>query len=179
MANQQRTGLSENKEIGLESYNPSYRNVLESLVCFPAGKGLAGLSPRIIDRFLSKITIGQPNQCWLWQAGRFAKGYGMFNAGRDAYGTQDTRYAHRVAFQLATGIEPGPLVVMHSCDNPPCCNPAHLSLGTQRDNLRDASAKGRLRTGLRVGSVRWKAEQLRLGLRPDGRTIRHKRTRAA
>lgn len=106
------------------------------------GETLSGLSPRILARFLSKIRIGQPNQCWLWQAGKFRHGYGMFGAGRDINGKCDVRYAHRLAFELATGVAPGGLVVMHSCDTPACCNPFHLSLGTQGDNVRDAAAKG-------------------------------------
>jgi hypothetical protein len=65
------------------------------------------------------------------------------------------RLAHRVAYQLATGttladepkLRPGSVCVLHTCDNPPCCNPAHLRLGTQGENVRDAAAKGRLLTG--------------------------------
>jgi hypothetical protein len=101
------------------------------------------LTPKIITRFLSKVTRGSADQCWPWTAGKFHHGYGQFNAGRDADGRQDTRYAHRVAFQIATGIDPQDAVVMHSCDNPSCCNPAHLRLGTQADNIADAKAKGK------------------------------------
>jgi hypothetical protein len=102
----------------------------------------AGLTDRQITRFLSRIpaVIG----CREWSAGRFKKGYGMFNAGRWPDGRQDTRYAHRVVWELIHGPIPEGLVVRHSCDNPPCCNPAHLLIGTQSDNLMDASVRGRL-----------------------------------
>src|SRR3990167_3267583 len=119
------------------------------------------LTPRIVARFLSKVKHGQPDQCWPWTAGTISYGYGQFNAGRDASGRQDTRYAHRVAFQIATGIDPCDAVVMHSCDNAVCCNPAHLTLGTQAENVHDASRKGKYLRGLTVGSVRWIREQRR------------------
>jgi hypothetical protein len=50
--------------------------------------------------------------------------------------------AHRVAWQLENG-SPGDLCVLHRCDNPPCVNPSHLFIGTQLDNIRDRTAKGR------------------------------------
>lgn len=108
----------------------------------PMGASLAGLTPRIIARFLSKIRVGRPNECWLWQAGTHRNGYGQFNAGRFANRKQDNRYAHRLAFELATGVSPESAVVMHACDTPACCNPFHLRLGSQADNVRDAADKG-------------------------------------
>lgn len=55
--------------------------------------------------------------------------------------------AHRIAYELAYGVSPGKLQVIHSCDNPPCCNPNHLSLGTSQDNHDDMVAKGRQTSG--------------------------------
>lgn len=88
-------------------------------------------------RFWSKVDrSGGPNACWPWTAGRFASGYGAFTiGGRIAK-------AHRVAFVLSVG-EIGDLRVCHRCDNPPCCNPSHLWLGTDGENQRDKREKGR------------------------------------
>lgn len=92
------------------------------------------------ERFESKVdrSPGQgPNgDCHEWTASRFAKGYGSFGYERK------TRYAHRVAWFLATGTWPESCVC-HRCDNPPCVRIDHLFLGTYRDNARDMVAKGR------------------------------------
>lgn len=91
--------------------------------------------------FWAQVQIGDPDDCWEWQGSRDTDGYG-----RDRRGGV-TRRSSRVAFFLATGIDPGDLLVCHSCDNPPCCNPAHLWLGTHQDNSRDMVEKGRSTSG--------------------------------
>lgn len=71
------------------------------------------------------------------------------------------RKAHRIAYELAHGPIPDGLVVMHSCDNPRCVNPDHLSVGTQADNIRDSVDKGRFTAHYESG--------VRLDGRPSGR----------
>ncbi len=61
---------------------------------------------------------------------------------------------HRLAYLWSTGEEHGPLLVMHTCDNPPCFNPLHLRLGTQKDNQRDKWQKNR---GVRHVNNKFKA----------------------
>jgi len=98
---------------------------------------------RDIDRFLSKIDKTAPDGCWLWTAGKFSPvrhGFGRYGA---FWVGGKMRYAHRVAWEIFIGDIPSDMNVLHSCDNPPCCNPEHLFLGTQLDNVRDMISKGR------------------------------------
>jgi hypothetical protein len=83
----------------------------------------------------------QVGECREWQRSRNDDGYGRltFEGKRDK--------AHRVAYVLAKGPVPDGLCVCHTCDNPPCCNPAHLFLGTKNENNLDKQAKGRARGG--------------------------------
>jgi hypothetical protein len=62
---------------------------------------------------------------------------------KDGYGTIGSRRAHRVAWEQTFGPIPDGLQVLHKCDNPPCCNPDHLFLGTRTDNMNDKVRKGR------------------------------------
>lgn len=93
-------------------------------------------------RFSSKVDrSGGPAACWPWKgAWRTEKGYGRIL--KDRRKGRALR-AHRVAWELAHGPIPLGLCVCHACDNPPCCNPAHLFLGTMLDNNRDRDAKDR------------------------------------
>lgn len=86
-----------------------------------------------IDEFWAKVD--KTGDCWIWTKARTPKGYGAY---------KDNQAAHRIAWQLANNrsIPPG-MHVLHSCDNPPCVNPAHLRLGTQLDNSRDMVERGR------------------------------------
>lgn len=110
----------------------------------------APLSTSDVQRFWQKVKRGRPGECWLWQAsrigGREGHRYGQF-AVMTAGGKTRTRkhlYAHRVAWILTHGPIPPGQMALHQCDQAACCNPRHLFLGDQTDNMRDASAKGRL-----------------------------------
>jgi hypothetical protein len=95
-------------------------------------KGLA-------ERFWEKVAMAGPDECWIWTDKPTEDGYGRFKITP----TEQVK-AHRLSYVLATGNDPGELLVRHKCDNPLCVNPAHLELGTQADNMRDASERGRL-----------------------------------
>ncbi len=84
--------------------------------------------------------------CQLWAGQVGNSGYGKRTV-RCEDGVQRCLYAHRMAFHMATGVDPVGRVVMHSCDNKLCVNPEHLSLGSQADNMSDMVSKKRHRFG--------------------------------
>lgn len=99
---------------------------------------ILSLSPRSCakKRLLSKYRVSDKG-CWEYTSGKDRCGYGKFSLGPRRLG------AHKVSYVLHKGDVPEGLVVMHSCDNPGCINPDHLSLGTVRDNIHDCINKGR------------------------------------
>lgn len=100
--------------------------------------------PTIEERFWQKVKKDGPiireelGSCWEWQGERMRFGHGRFQYLSKRYA------AHRLSYQLAYGHIPNDLQVCHKCDNPPCVRFDHLFVGTQKDNIRDASKKGRL-----------------------------------
>ena len=84
------------------------------------------------------VRQGSDEECWPWRTGK----RGRFNWA-DKHGRRVQSLSSRVAYVLTYGEIPKGLVVAHSCDNPPCCNPAHLSAITQRENVLQAVARGR------------------------------------
>ena len=101
-----------------------------------------------VDRFWSRVDRSAGlDGCWPWTACRHPSGYGHTTKSLGG------GYAHRAAYQIATGQDPRGMVVRHTCDNPPCCNPAHLRIGTVADNARDREERGRHpHSGMRRGS---------------------------
>lgn len=91
---------------------------------------------KVIRTFNKFVLKGNPDECWLWTGVKNTRGYGKI------YDTE-SYLVHRVAFVLENGPFDWELDVCHSCDNPPCCNPNHLFLGTALDNMRDRDGKGR------------------------------------
>lgn len=77
------------------------------------------------------------DECWEWNGNRSPYGYGRKRIKTVLYQT------HRLAWAWVNGPIPAGLCVLHRCDNPPCCNPRHLFLGTQVDNNNDTISKGR------------------------------------
>lgn len=116
--------------------------------------------PKPVDtaaRFWPKVDTkgGDIEQCWLFTGGLWPTGYGRFFMPNN---NSVRAYAHRIAYMLHYGQIPDGLVVMHTCDNPPCCNPHHLRLGTLADNNRDRSAKGRGRENRQWGAANPRAK---------------------
>jgi hypothetical protein len=94
-----------------------------------------------IERFWSKVDKRGPDDCWNWKGGPKLR-YGLFwNQGRNVG-------AHRFIWEHENESIPLGINVCHKCDNPRCCNPRHLFLGTTQDNVKDRHSKGRTATRL-------------------------------
>ena len=92
------------------------------------------------EKFWGKVTISGPDDCWEWQGSFNSNRYGRFMLDGIRW------LAHVLAYTLTKGF-PGDKKVCHTCDNTKCCNPAHLFLGTQQDNIADMIQKKRHHVG--------------------------------
>lgn len=89
-------------------------------------------------RFWSGVNVTkQNNGCWVWRKSKHSYGYGYFRINKKTY------LSHKVALTMFYGVDKTPLQVLHSCDNPVCCNPRHLRWGTADDNVKDAIKRHR------------------------------------
>lgn len=89
-------------------------------------------------RFWKMVNKKSKNDCWEFTGCKNKDGYGRMSKGNSKLDS-----AHRISYELHKGVIPTNMVVMHTCDNPPCCNPNHLKLGTQSDNILDMVIKRR------------------------------------
>lgn len=96
------------------------------------------LNRPLSERFWEKVDIKSENECWNWIAHLNACGYGCIGIDRKVCSS------NRIAWELTYGRIPDGLCVCHRCDNPACCNPKHLFLGTVNDNAQDKIKKGRM-----------------------------------
>jgi hypothetical protein len=101
----------------------------------------------LFDRFVDKFTVG--DGCWEWTGAVKETGYGVITAGPRGAGLWR---AHRLAYLVFRGPLPVDFDVCHTCDNRKCVKPSHLFLGTRLDNMRDAVAKGRTKTGPQIAT---------------------------
>lgn len=88
----------------------------------------------LVTRFWSKVDKSE--SCWLWTGAKLRTGYGSIRINNKA------ERAHRVAYELSVGKIPHGMLILHSCDNPLCVNPAHLRVGDKMENTKDALERG-------------------------------------
>jgi len=121
------------------------------------------------DSFWRKVDIKGPDDCWNWLAGKSGSGYGSFEY------EGKTRNAHKLSWEFTNGPVPAGLLVCHKCDNPACCNPSHLYLGTHSDNACDKITRdpappewmGMARAKFHEGEI-WLIRKLMIPIRDQG-----------
>ena len=101
---------------------------------------------------LDNVEIITESGCWIWMLYCAKKGYGSASLPS----VKNVIGAHRVSYFIFKGDIPDGMYVLHRCDVPSCCNPSHLWLGSNKDNMQDKCSKGRHRnryTGKLINST--------------------------
>ena len=128
------------------------------------------MSATTIEQKLNKfVRRSGADDCWPWTGQKDEDGYGRLKMTRA--GTATRIGAHKAAYEVAFGKIPGGLLCLHDCDNPACCNPKHLYVGTQAQNVQDSVARGRRARGERIASSKLTTAQV-VAIRLDDRSQR-------
>lgn len=96
-------------------------------------------TPNTVARLWSKVRVGRKRECWPFLGSTNTFGHGKLKLER----TRIDKPTRIIAFELFYGDVPAGKQVQHTCDNPRCCNPAHLYAGTQKQNVQDMHSLGR------------------------------------
>ena len=102
------------------------------------------ITPSVEARFWGYVDKRGPDDCWEWRAYRSKRGYGFL--GLTTINGKAVSKATHISLLIDGRERPSAAYsALHSCDNPPCCNPAHLRWGTQTENVLEAASRGRMR----------------------------------
>ena len=108
------------------------------------------LPPEFTARLMSRVAMRGADDCWEWTAGKVSAGYGAILLPHSISGAKKAQVpAHRLVCLIFHGPPPdADHFALHSCDNPPCCNPRHLRWGTHDENMVDAVERDRLKDNI-------------------------------
>lgn len=126
---------------------------------------MTGKPGTLAERFSTKYFMEPNCGCWLWEGSLNANGYGQMRYGLRG---KSVRRAHQVSYELHKGEIPHGLDVRHKCGLRTCVNPAHLELGTRKQNMEDAERHGMIARGFKLPQTRLDDEKVK-AIRVDAR----------